>query len=190
MLTVKNAKGKNYVHALIKNLADVPGGVTVSSADLIPGTVLLEGTYVSVPDNSGICHVIKTAKVYEQAGSSATSYKVDKGSQFKVGDFISASASGAAYAITGIDTSEAGYDTITVGTTIGEAALGATLVQSTKSGSSGAVATVLGRTVEFYDVVANDNIFAPVVVIGTYKKALVPPCNTTIDGKLPGIVLL
>ena len=40
-------KGENrYVHALIQNVADIPGGVTIGVTDLVDRGVLKEGTVV------------------------------------------------------------------------------------------------------------------------------------------------
>lgn len=188
-LTIHRKGESRYVHSLIQNLADVPGGVTIATADLIPGTILNEGAYVGKPDSAGICHIIKSAQIYEAAGASATSYKIAKGSQLKVGDVVTTGAGKAAYAITAINTTEALYDTITVGTTLGAATKGATIIQVATAGASAAVAAPLGRLVEFYNVKAGDNIFAPVVVIGTFHKELAP-ANESLDAKLPGIVLV
>lgn len=189
-LTIHKKNEQRYVHSLIQNLADVPGGVTVSTADLIPGTPLNEGAYVGKKDSAGVCHVIKTAQVYENASSSATSYKIAKGSQLKVGDVVTVGAGKAAYAIATIDRdSSALFDTITVPTTLGAATKGTTLVQAKAAGSSAAVEAPLGRVADFHDVVANDNLWVPVVVIGTFHADLVPAA-ADIDKQLPAIVLL
>lgn len=191
--TIKTKSDNRQVHSLVQNLADIPGGVTVCVADLVPGTILYEGTPVSAIDQAGLVHVVKTAKVYEAADNAATAYKVFKGGQFKVGDILSLGAGKAAKTITAVDRDSSDvFDTITVDATLGTAVkVGDVLVQAAEAGASAKLKyEPFARTVEFYDVIANDNIWAPAVVIGTFKRALVPPTSADIDGALKGIVLL
>lgn len=119
-MTVKKGKDTLSVTSFISNkgkVADAPMGASVSTAELVNGSVLLDGSVLADPV-SGICKVQKYAKV--EAGSTTTSIKVKTaGNQFKVGDFIGSKTSGIAYAITAISSDAGtGLDTITVGTAI------------------------------------------------------------------------
>ncbi|UTA66656.1 hypothetical protein [Emticicia sp. 21SJ11W-3] len=106
--------------AFATKLEDISGGITIAAADFTDGTVVQAGSVVG-KDNNGLYHVLKTARLHTAAGNTATSYLVFKGHGFKTGDFIAALTGAKAYAITGIDTSNADYDTLTVATTLGVA---------------------------------------------------------------------
>ena len=101
-LRIDRKQDKRVVHACTHNLADIPNGVTVCSADLVAGGVLQEGTVLG-KDEAGLFHAVKTARVTEAATNAATSYKVAKGHHFKKGDFVMLKVGGKAYAVTGID---------------------------------------------------------------------------------------
>ena len=95
----------------------------------VAGGILQEGTALGGKDAAGLYHVVKTARLTEDATATTKAYKVAKGHHFKVGDFIMLKVGAKAYKITSINTSETLYDTINVGTTLGEAATaGAALV--------------------------------------------------------------
>lgn len=184
-------RGENrQVRAIIQNIADIPGGVTVAIADLIPGVPLRDGTAIG-KGSDGLYHVIKTAAIAEAAGSTAKTYKVEKGHHFKVGDVLAAGVGAAGYAITAIDQSNTAYDSITVGTTLGELAKGATVVQGAAAGASAALKYTPSAVVgEPKDVVAGDNLWVPAIVIGTVKGDVIPPYSAATIGALKGIVVI
>lgn len=192
--TIKTKADNRYVHSLIQNLADVPGGVTICTADLIPGSVLMEGTVVSTVDGAGMVHVLKSAAVYEAASANATEIKVAKGSQFKVGDFVTDGAK--AVAISAINTSDSKFDVLTVSlnssTGLGALKVGNALEQAAAAASSNAVLkyTPMAMVADLHDVKADDNLWVPAVVIGTFKKSVVPAVSEAVLAKLKGIVLL
>ena len=97
-LTIKRKEDKRVVHACTHNLADIPNGVTVKSAELVSGSILKEGTAIG-KGSDGLYHVEKTALVVEAVAASGTSVKIAKGSHFKVGDFVMSAVNGKAYAI-------------------------------------------------------------------------------------------
>jgi hypothetical protein len=99
-------------------IEDLQGGITLSAADFVADDIIPAGTVVG-KDGGGLFHAIKTAKLYTAAGNTDTTYQVYKGHGFKVGDFIAALTGAKASAITVIDTSNASYDVLTVGTTLG-----------------------------------------------------------------------
>lgn len=190
-------KGENrYVHSLIQNLADIPGGVTVQTSELIHGSVLLEGTVISTKDTAGICHVIKTAKVVATAAKDSTTIKVAKGSQLKVGDILTKTKGKAAVAIKSIDYTDTTFDLITINLneTTGLEALvaGDALVQAKAAGANGSEFKYkpLAMVGDFHDVKADDNLWVPAVVIGTFKASVIPAISTELLAELKGIVVL
>ena len=192
-LKIKRQSDTRVVHACTHNLADIPNGVTVKSAELIPGVMLKEGTAIGL-GSDGLYHVIKTAVVLENVGSTGTSIKVAKGHHFKVGNFVMSALNGKAYAITAIDTtSEATYDTITIGTTIGAIAKDVVIMEAKEEQSSSGAAfkyTPKALTGDNYDVKALENHLVSAVTIGQFKESVIPPINDAILGALKGIVLI
>lgn len=191
-LRIDRKQDERVVHACTHNLADIPNGVTVASAELVAGGILAEGTAIGA-DSAGLFHVIKTARVTEKAGATATAYKVAKGSHFKKGDAVMLKVGGKAYAITAIDTSEATYDTITLSTTLGEeVAVGKALVESSAVGASGAAFKYKPKalTGDGYNVDALNNHTVVAVTIGQYKESVIPAISDDIKAALPGIVYI
>lgn len=115
-MTVTRRKDTRTPRVFMHKTADIRGGVSVKVSEL-GGDFLNEGTVLSAPDN-GICHVVKIAVLSAEATDAATDIKVNKGHNFKVGDFIMADEGGKAYAITSITTTEKTHDTIKVKTTL------------------------------------------------------------------------
>ncbi len=191
-LTIKRKEDKRVVHACTHNLADIPNGVTVKSAELVSGSILKEGTAIG-KGSDGLYHVEKTALVVEAVAASGTSVKIAKGSHFKVGDFVMSAVNGKAYAITAIDTTNATYDTVTIGTAIGEIAKDAIIMLADgEHASSGAAFKFAPKalTGDSYDVEALSNHLVSAVTIGQFKESVIPPINDAILGELKGIVLI
>lgn len=117
-MTVKKSADAQISSVFYSNkgkVADIPMGVSVSTAELVNGAILLDGTPVGAA-TSGIRKAVKMSLAL--AGSTSTNIKVATATnQFKVGDFLMSKVGGIAYAITVI-TSSAGVDTMTVGTAI------------------------------------------------------------------------
>lgn len=191
-LTIKRKEDKRVVHACTHNLADIPNGVTVKSAELVSGSKLMEGTAIG-KGSDGLYHVEKTALVVENVAASGTSIKIAKGSHFKVGDFVMSAVNGKAYAITAIDTTNATYDTVTIGTAIGAISKDAIIMLADgEHASSGAAFKFAPKalTGDSYDVEALSNHLVPAVTIGQFKESVIPPINDAILGALKGIVLI
>ena len=191
-LTIKRKEDKRVVHACTHNLADIPNGVTVKSAELVSGSILKEGTAIG-KGSDGLYHVEKTALVVETVASSGTSVKIAKGSHFKVGDFVMSAVNGKAYAITAIDTTNATYDTVTIGTAIGAIEKDAIIMLADgEHASSGAAFKFAPKalTGDSYDVEALSNHLVSAVTIGQFKESVIPPINDAILGELKGIVLI
>lgn len=118
-MTVKKTSDIAVASRIVKRIADIPGGVTVKNAE-IPGDVLKDATVISAPDTNGITHLVKWAVVQAAAAANATSIRVLKGSDIKVGETLAVDNPRCIpAAITAITTSATGYDTVTL-----EAALG------------------------------------------------------------------
>ena len=83
-LTIKRAKDNRVVKCILHRIADIPGGVTVKTANL-GGTALFEGTPLG-KGKDGVFEVCKTAQIVTKAEANATTYEVAKGHHFKVGD--------------------------------------------------------------------------------------------------------
>ena len=167
-------------------IADIRGGVSVNVTEL-GCDYLPEGTVLSVPVN-GISHVVKTAKLTAAATDSATKYKVAKGHAFKVGDVVMATTSAKAYAISAIDTSNTGYDELTVGTTLGVAlSAGDQLMQAASEGASGSALkyTPLALSGTGKPVEGGTNLDVDAWVIGVTKGNPLPSAIASI---LKGII--
>lgn len=188
-MRIQRKQDERVAHACTHNLADIPNGVTVCVADLIPGVPLREGSAIG-PDEAGLYHIVKTAKVTEAATNAATDYKVAKGHHFKVGDFVMVKAGEKAYAITAIDTTPATHDTITVGTTLGVAvAVGSALTQAKAESASTSAFKYAPVAVcgDSYDVEALTNTPVAAVTFGQFKAALCPAVSDDIKAALPTV---
>lgn len=99
-----------------------------------------------------------------------------------------------AYKITSINTSETLYDTINVGTTLGETApAGAALVLAAAEGADATSAfkyVPKAMTGDSYDVEALNNHFVTAVTIGQFKESVIPAVSDDIKAALPGISLI
>lgn len=116
MLHIKRAKDNRVVKCIVHRIADIPGGVTVSVANL-GGNDLFEGTPIGVGAN-GLFVVCKTAQIVAKAEATATQYEVAKGHHFKVGDRFATDACNG-QKITNIDKSNPAKDVITLSATLG-----------------------------------------------------------------------
>jgi hypothetical protein len=166
-------------------IEDIPGGITVAVKDLSQPRI-----YAATPvgkDESGLYHVVKTAKIQTATDAATdTAYKVAKGHNFKVGDVLASGAKG--YAITAIDTTAADYDLLTVGTTLGAAAVGDILYEGSKAAATGVTFkyTPEALTGETFDVVEGDNHSVGAIVRGSVVKAnIVAPISDAIVSALP-----
>lgn len=116
-MTVQRRKDTRTPRVFMHKVADIRGGVSVNVSEL-GGDFLNEGAVLSAPKN-GICHAVKIAVLSEEATEAVTDIKVNKGHNFKVGDFVMADEDGKAFAITSITTTEKTHDTIKVRAALG-----------------------------------------------------------------------
>ena len=120
-----------------KDMQLAQGGFLLDITGLSPGDVLLPATPLVFNETTRVATVLHVGFAYANAGGSATDYQVVKGHTLKIGDYLASGATGGkAYAITVIDRTNAAYDTITVGTSIGAVTAGDTLYASTATGAT------------------------------------------------------
>lgn len=151
-----------------KVLETARGGFTLDVTGLTVGTVITGGSPISFDEQTRKAKVLKCAKMYAGATNVATAYQVEKGHLFVVGEYIANVLLGKAYAITSIDTSNAAYDTINIGTTLAVTLIaGDTLFQSSTTGASNAALFVTpnGALYEDLDVAVGADL--SVVLRGT-----------------------
>lgn len=173
------------VPCIIRKMADIPGGVLLMKSSLKGTTTEVKaGTVIGEDASStGQYHVVKTAKLHADATDAATGYQVKKNHEFLAGDIITTNdvASCKAYAITEIDTSNADYDVLTVGTTLGvamTAANGIIISQADSEDAIGGASTwkyapkaITGHTIA---ITTGDNHFISAIIFGVFKESLLP----------------
>lgn len=160
---------------IAKDIQLVQGGFLLTQTGLVAGDIVPAGTPVVFDEATRTATFLPTAKAQATAGGSATNYLVLKGHNLKVGNYLASGAvGGKAYAITVIDTSNALYDTITVGTSIGAVTAGDTLYASTATGATAsalpAINGCLYRDADF----SLSGVSISVVIRGTAYARRVP----------------
>jgi hypothetical protein len=164
------------------------GGFKLDTSVLPAGNVVLAGTPLAFNEATRIANVVKLAVVQAAAISSAVVIQIKKGHHFKVGDNIAKTVGGAAYAITIIDQTNAAYDAITIGTTLGVAlSVGDVLFQSSANGAAAAVYSFSARGLVYQDVdvVTGSDISA--VIRGTVYENRAPS-TAAIKALIPSIL--
>lgn len=183
-LTIKRKKDNRVVKCILHRVADIPGGVTVSVANL-GGSALFEGTPLAVGGN-GLYVVVKTAQIVTAATATATTYEVAKGHHFKVGDRFATDACNGQL-ITAIDKTDPAKDVITVGTTLGTAITAGTCAFESKGADKTLKNTPVAIAGSNYDVESGENLFTDAWVIGVVRKANAPIVNDAILTALKNI---
>jgi hypothetical protein len=174
-----------------KKIEDIQGGITICSADFVADDIIPAGSVVG-KDNNGLFHVLKTAKLYSAATNTATTYSVNKGHGLKVGDIIGALTGAKAYTITAIDKTNADYDILTVGTTLGVAiAQNAGIFQAAAESSTTTSAfkvTPYAVTGDSVQIKVGDNHLVDAYLRATIFEALAPIVTSQIKAALPQIM--
>lgn len=179
-LVIKRQKDSRVVKCVLHRTADIPGGVTVSVANL-GGTAVLEGTPLGKGTN-GLYVVCKTAQVVTEANSTATKYEVAKGHHFKVGDrFATAACNG--QLITGIDKSDPAKDVITVQTTLGATVTAGTCAFESKGSDKELKVKPVAIAGSNHDI-AGGNVFTDAWCIGVVRESNAPAVNDAIKDAL------
>lgn len=184
-LTIKRAKDNRVVKCILHRIADIPGGVTVKTANL-GGKALFEGTPIG-KGNNGMFEVCKTAQIVTNAEASATTYEVAKGHHFMVGDRFATDACNG-QTITAIDKSNTTKDIITVGTTLG-AAINAGTCAFESSGANKTLKVVpVAIAGSNEDVDANSNLFVSAWVHAVVRESNAPAVSDATKTALKGVV--
>lgn len=176
-------------------IEDFPGGGTLAATGLSAGDVIQKGTLVAFNESTRIATVVKSAVLAEAADATAVDYKVAKKvngqpHNLKVGEFIAAVKGGKSYAITAIDTSDAGFDKLTIGTTLGVALeVGTVLMDSKSSGAAaGALKTIPNGWLRD-DAEIGENEFVAIGRVGTlYERRLPGGVSQAVKDELKGNV--
>lgn len=135
-MKITSSNTPKFTKYVLTEIADIPGGVSLDTTDLVNGKQVLIGQGVTAPTN-GLRKVCKQFTLL--ASSTTTSLKVDSDkNQAKVGDVIG-KVGGKAYDVTGISTAN-GIDTITLSTAIDAVSTGDILVQCSATASASATA--------------------------------------------------
>lgn len=183
-MVVRRQKETRVNKVFMHKLADIRGGVSIKTSEL-GGNYVPEGAIISVPD-SGICHLVKCAKLTEKY-SGDTTLHVSKNSCFKVGDFVMTKVAGKANAITAIDYSNKDYDVITLDNAIDTAKQNEFIMEAKAKVESKSVLkyepfALVGTGKAFK---AGDNFDTDAWVIGVTKGNDLPE---VISEKLKGII--
>lgn len=174
---------------------DFPGGGTLNKTGLKDGDVFQKGTLVSFDESTRLVSVLKTAVIAEAAGADATSYKIKKLNNeqphgFVRSDVIAAAVGGKSYAISAdLDTSNADFDTLTVGTSLGALAVGDVIFHSAASGATAGALKVIPNGWLRVDADVDDNEFVAVGRRGTlYERRLPYAVPQAVKDALKGLI--
>ncbi|MCF2708163.1 hypothetical protein [Bacteroides pyogenes] len=183
-LTIKRKKDNRVVKCILHRVADIPGGVTVSVANL-GGSALFEGTPIG-KGADGLFVVCNTAQVITEANESATTYEVAKGHHFKVGDRFATDACNG-QTIKAIDKTNSAKDVITLGTTLGATVKAGTCAFESSGANKTLKVTPVAIAGSNCDVENGDNLFTDAWVIGVVNTANSPIVNDAIKMALKTI---
>jgi len=181
----KEATGDIPVYQVVHEVSQ--GGYTLDTDGLVAGSIIPAGTVMIGDDATRKAKVLKSATIVEAAAADALVYKVSKNHQFATGDNISLGVKGKAYPAT-VDKSNANYDTLTVPTSLGLAAVGAVLFQSSTTGATNsAVAGVpTGTLLESRKVEANTTL--TLALRATVYARRIPGVPADVKALLPLII--
>ena len=183
-LTIKRAKDNRVVKCILHRIADIPGGVTVRTANL-GGTALFEGTPIG-RGKDGVFEVCKTAQIVSKAEANATTYEVAKGHHFKVGDrFATDSCNG--QSITAIDKSDATKDIITVGTTLGAVVNAGTCAFESSGANKTLKVVPIAIAGSNEDVDEKSNLFVSAWVHAVVRESNAPIVNDAIKNGVKNV---
>ena len=183
-LTIKRAKDNRVVKCILHRIADIPGGVTVKTANL-GGTALFEGTPIG-KGKDDVFEVCKTAQIVTKAEANATTYEVAKGHHFKVGDRFATDACNG-QSITAIDKSDATKDIITVGTSLGAVVNPGTCAFESSGANKVLKVVPVAIAGSNEDVDANSNLFVSAWVHAVVRESNAPIVNDAIKNGVKNV---
>ena len=157
-----------------KDIQLAQGGFLLSATGLADKALIPAGTPVVFDEANRTASILGTEVAQANAAGTDVAYKVLKGHTLKVGDYLASGATGGkAYAITAIDTSNADYDTVTVGTTIGAVTAGDLLYASTATGATASALPAINGLL-YADTLSGAGEDVSVVIRGTPYARRVP----------------
>jgi hypothetical protein len=160
-----------------KDMQIVQGGFALVATSLPRDTILPAGSPVTYDEAARTATVYGGGILQAAATGSPTTYRLIKGAPVKVGDVVALSALGTgagAFAITALDVSNAAYDLITVGTTLGNAAVGTGLYISSATGASASAYPTGINGLLYEDTFGNPGESVSVVIRGTAYARRIP----------------
>ena len=178
------------IPVIIKGLEVATGGFKLVTTGLPANQLVPVGTPISCNEETREAVVLKSAVLASNVTLSDVEYPVKKGHFLVVGEHIGAVEGGAAYTITDIDTSNAGYDVVTIGTTLGVAlSTGDVLFKSSAAGATAAELHVVPNGLLWEVVKIEDNVSLSSLIRGTvYAKRIANGVHTAVRKALPLIV--
>lgn len=176
------------IKAFVSKRTDIYGGVTLASEDLTQ-EVVFDGTPIG-RDNNNLYHVVKTAKI-TQTDAEKKTYTVEKGHNFKVGDFVAVQLEGLASRITGINTGGKTEDIFTLEAVLEESAKAGNVLFEAKEASTTTTSdfryTPVGLTGTPLYIEDDTNHLCDCVTAGKVKEAQCPPLAPAIKSALSEI---
>lgn len=173
-----------------KDMQLYQGGFQLAATGLVPGTTIPAGTPLIVDEAARTATIVGGGTLQAAATGNPTTYRLNKGSTAKIGDYLALTIGGAAYAITAIDITNSAYDVYTVGTTLGNAAVGANIfVSSATGGAAGAYNTGINAMLYDDKQVPFPGFGTEVAAVlrGTCYARRIPFANTTALAALTGL---
>lgn len=188
-LTLKK-ETTNYGKVVFQEvLENAMGGFILDTTGLPADKLVLQGTPVKFDESTRVAQILICAEIYENADAAAVDYKVKKGHFFSVGNYLAAAVGGAAYAITAINTTNADYDTLTVGTTLGALSTGDIVFKSSATGAAAAALAVTPKGLLYQDTKVETNSPCAVVLRGTvYARRVANGLHSAVRTALPLII--
>ena len=162
-------------------LTTAQGGFTLDDSALTSGSTIKAGTAIGIDEATRKVKVAKSAVLYASATNVATTYQVLKGHNLVVGHSVNLPG-GTARAITVIDTSNADYDVLTVGTTIGIAANAGIMIAVADIGTTAPNGLLLDETV------VDTNTEITVVTRGVVYHRRIPPVAAASKLLMPNMI--
>lgn len=170
-------------------IENAQGGFTLDTTGSDTGSVVPAGSVMGIDEATRKAKPLKVATVYEDATNVATDLKLKKGHLLIVGSVVAAVIGGKAYAVTVLDTTNAAYDVITVGTTLGVAlTAGDAIFESSATGAAVAALKVTPSGLLFQDVKSGVNEPVAVVLRATVYERRIPVVPTAVKALLPNII--
>lgn len=163
-----------YMPFIVNELEDIQGGGVLARADLKTEADIVPPGAIVGADSNGLYHLCKVAVLHASAAVDAVTYKVKKIHQLKVGEFYTSKdkADVKAYSITGINTSNADYDVVTFGTSLGVALVAGNhlvLVAAEDAAGGASVLKYAPQAITKKEILAVDNAGSGLLVRGTVK---------------------